>query len=243
IDTKIYLQIEIRGTFFFFFYFIYLFPKYIYIYVYISSNLLPDEDLTTPHQSPTSSPFLDTKKPLLDSNINSALLSLSSDPSPRVLTSITPNRDTPKMVGNQLHESPLHKLERSKIDAPNLLYMIDHVNRLSLWVATTILKEKAITKQIQMCKYFYLVAYRCLQLNNIHSCTAIFGGIGLEPVDRLKRMKRLVLEDPTVKQYHDGFVCLLNTEKNYKFYRKILEKWFKNQQLHIFVNVSKKKDK
>ncbi|ETO19484.1 RasGEF domain-containing protein, partial [Reticulomyxa filosa] len=129
----------------------------------------------------------------------------TTTPTETAIATATATATPTAVASHQLYESPLHKLETSKIDAPNLLYMIDHVNRLSLWVATKILSEKTTLKQIEVCKYFYLVANRCFELNNIHGCTAIFGGICLEPVQRLKQMKKLLLADSVFKGYHEKF--------------------------------------
>ncbi|ETO26387.1 RasGEF domain-containing protein, partial [Reticulomyxa filosa] len=211
---------------------------------HLDSNLFPSDDVNT--LSPETSPYFgNARSPdtVLNTSIsdmtmlalNTSMVGERNSTTTTTTTTLTPTTSTPTIttIENQLHESPLHKLETSKLDAPNLLYMIDHVNRLSLWVATVILKEKTLAKQVAMCKYFYSVAHRCLQLNNIHSCTSIFAGICLDPVDRLKRVKKLLFEDETVKTYHNGITCVMNTEKNYRFYRKLFEQWFESEQFCV----------
>ena len=107
-----------------------------------------------------------------------------------------------------------HGFER--IEAPNLLYMIDHINRLSLWVATEILSRENPQDMAEMCKFFYFVAQRCYELFNLHTCLAIVGGITYRSVKRIKRLERFLMEDERFKQYYELFEQLASDYDNYK---------------------------
>ena len=118
------------------------------------------------------------------------------------------------------------KLNRQKIESPNLLYMIDHVNRLSLWVATEILSRNTTAEMADLTKYFYVVAHRCLELCNIHTCTAIFGGICLQPLTRLRRLNRYLADDEQIQTLHRALSEMVSSNHNYKTYRNFIEQWF-----------------
>ncbi|ETO30189.1 hypothetical protein RFI_06930 [Reticulomyxa filosa] len=232
IDTDIFLRIEIRE----------LTNCAWQNCEHLDSDILPND--SNKNSPPIPIPEEETlegilePKPLSHDDSNMAPLSHTSESVPDTNGADSSNepRADPAMVNEtQRHTSWMHKLKNVKIDAPNLLYMIDHVNRLSLWVATAILQEKTIAQQVAMCKFFYFVAHHCLQLNNIHSCTAIFAGICLEPVDRLKHVKALLLQDSVIQMYHCGFMCLFSSEKNYRYYRNIVEQWFESEQIHTSV--------
>jgi len=75
-------------------------------------------------------------------------------------------------------------------------------------------------------KFFYLVAHHCYELNNIHTCTSIFGGMQLEAISRLRRVTSFIQDDQQIKSFHDFFVELTSTDRNYKVYRDIQESWF-----------------
>jgi len=122
-------------------------------------------------------------------------------------------------------------LSGHSIEAPNLLYMIDHVNRLSLWVATEILSRSTTAEMADLTKYFYVVAHRCLELCNIHTCTAIFGGICLQPLTRLRRLQRYLCDDEQIQTLHRTLSEMVSTDHNYKTYRTFMEQWlFENEQ-------------
>eukprot|EP01083_Nonionella_stella_P016659 46538_1 len=121
-------------------------------------------------------------------------------------------------------------LKRQKIDAPNLLYMIDHVNRLSLWVATEILSRNTTAEMADLTKYFYVVAHRCLELCNIHTCTAIFGGICLQPLTRLRRLNRYLADDEQIQTLHGALSEMVSSNHNYKTYRKFIEQWYNHPE-------------
>ena len=130
---------------------------------------------------------------------------------------------------NESAKSAHMVLQEAKIEAPNLLYMIDHVNRLSLWVATEILSRENTGQMSDMIRYFYFVAQRCLEIGNIHTCTSIFGGITLEPVRRLRRLNRMVQDDQQLAAYHALFSEIISCDRNYAKYRAMVDKWFSSQ--------------
>merc|ERR1712176_147771 len=118
------------------------------------------------------------------------------------------------------------KLQKLRIDAPNLLYMIDHVNRLSLWVATEILSRSTTAEMADLTKYFYHVANHCLNLQNVHTCTAIFGGICLQPLTRLRKLNRYLTDDIQIQVMHKRLTELVCSDANYRAYRGFMEQWY-----------------
>ncbi|ETO15756.1 RasGEF domain-containing protein [Reticulomyxa filosa] len=175
---------------------------------HVDSNMFPDEDSGTPRLSSMTCPFSPSESysPEHSMSANMSSLDASLQISDADISSNVP-------MENQLQSSLLQKLETAKLDAPNLLYMIDHVNRLSLWVATVILQESDANRRVSTFAYFYSVANRCLQRNNVHSATSIFAGISLAPIDRLKRVKQVVFANPKIKAYHDTLANLLSSQK------------------------------
>jgi len=118
------------------------------------------------------------------------------------------------------------RLQRQKIDAPNLLYMIDHVNRLSLWVATEILSRSSSAEMADLTKYFYHVAHRCLEVCNLHTCTAIFGGLSLQSITRLRRLNRYLADDEQIQTLHRALSEMVSSNHNYKTYRSFMSEWY-----------------
>ena len=121
------------------------------------------------------------------------------------------------------------KLQKLRIDAPNFLYMIDHVNRLSLWVATEILSRSTTAEMADLTKYFYVVANHCLNLYNVHTCTAIFGGISMHFITRLRRLNRYLSEDDQIQALHQTFSEMVSSDANYKVYRGFMEQWYNDE--------------
>jgi len=122
------------------------------------------------------------------------------------------------------------KLQKLRIDAPNLLYMIDHVNRLSLWVATEILSRTTHKEMADMITYFYVVAEYCLNLHNVHTCTAIFGGICFHTVTRLRRVNKLVSDQEQIQGLHKVLTEMVCSDANYKRYRTFSEQWYNDRE-------------
>jgi len=120
----------------------------------------------------------------------------------------------------------LKRQKRQRIDSPNLKYIIDHVNRLSLWVATEILSRNTTAEMADICKYFYVVAMQCLAVQNVHTCTAIFCGICLQPLTRLRRLNRYLTDDAQIQSLHRTLSALVASNGNYKQYRAYIAPWF-----------------
>jgi len=123
-------------------------------------------------------------------------------------------------------DSMYKALECQSIKSPNLIYMIDHVNRLSLWVATEILSRNTTAEMADVCKYFYVVAMQCLAVQNVHTCTAIFCGICLQPLTRLRRLNRYLIDDEQIQSLHRTLSALVASNDNYKEYRMYIQPWF-----------------
>jgi len=78
---------------------------------------------------------------------------------------------------------------------------------------------------VNLTKFFYVVASHCLELCNVHTAAAIFGGISLQPLTRLRRLKRYLSEDEQIQNLHAKLSNLVNGDLNYKAYRQFMERW------------------
>merc|ERR1719281_7505 len=77
-----------------------------------------------------------------------------------------------------------------------------------------------------MMQLFYDVAQRCLVLRNLHLALAIFCGISLKQVNRLKRLRRRVRERVKYRRLEETFEDLLASTRNHYNYRRLVEQWF-----------------
>jgi len=71
--------------------------------------------------------------------------------------------------------------------APNILAMISRFNRMSYFVATTVLNEKSVTKRTKIVRYFLLVMDALLEINNFNGLMEIMTGLQNTAVFRLKK--------------------------------------------------------
>jgi hypothetical protein len=70
---------------------------------------------------------------------------------------------------------------------PNLSIFIDRFELESYWAATELCSEKDLKKRIKLLRTFILTCKSCLEKNNYFSLFAIFYGLNLQPVGRLKK--------------------------------------------------------
>merc|ERR1712079_828022 len=80
--------------------------------------------------------------------------------------------------------------------------------------------------RVAMMQLFYDVAQRCLQLRNLHLALAIFCGISLKQVNRLKRLRRRVREKVKYRKLEEKFEEYLASTRNHYKYRRLVENWF-----------------
>jgi len=72
--------------------------------------------------------------------------------------------------------------------APNIIKWTTHFNHLSNWVASTIVKESTLRKQIKITKFFMTLFLECRSLNNFNAMMAINCAFQMTSVYMLKTM-------------------------------------------------------
>lgn len=77
---------------------------------------------------------------------------------------------------------------------PNVLALIERVNRMSYWIPAVILFEKTVKKRIEWFEKFVEVAVELKKLNNYSAVMAIMAGLGQSAVSRLKLTKNATSE-------------------------------------------------
>ena len=70
------------------------------------------------------------------------------------------------------------------------------------------------------------MAHRCLEICNLHTCTAIFGGICLQAVTRLRRLNRYLSDDEQIQTLHRALSEMVSSNHNYKTYRHFMAQWY-----------------
>ena len=106
--------------------------------------------------------------------------------------------------------------------APNLTKLIAHTNRLSIWVASTILREKTIIKRRKVMNQMILLCQYLFNLRNYHSVMGVLAGLASSPVARLKFTKR-ELPAKTTKILAD-IENEMSSASSFRVYRQNLHK-------------------
>jgi DNA-directed RNA polymerase subunit H (RpoH/RPB5) len=70
--------------------------------------------------------------------------------------------------------------------APNVMNMINHATRISMWVVTEIMKHETVVKRAECCKKFIDLALECQKISNFNAVMEIIGGLGNAAIIRLK---------------------------------------------------------
>lgn len=74
--------------------------------------------------------------------------------------------------------------------APNLTKLIQHTNRLSIWVASAILREGKIAKRRKVMANMIMLCQYLLTMRNYHSVMGVLAGLSSSPITRLKYTQR-----------------------------------------------------
>ncbi|CAB4482827.1 unnamed protein product [Rhizophagus irregularis] len=104
--------------------------------------------------------------------------------------------------------------------AVNVKAMIFNSNKITGWVAESVLNQKEIRKRCMYIKHFVGIADKCRCLNNFNSLTAIISGLYSAPIHRLKRTWEMV-NSKTV-QTLETLSKIMNSTKNFAEYREML---------------------
>lgn len=110
--------------------------------------------------------------------------------------------------------------DKSSHTASNIRTMIHASNKITSWVAESILSETDIKRRSSIMKHFILIADRCRSLQNFNSVMAILAGLNSSPVHRLKRTKDLL--SARVQLILDKLKKLMSPLHNFAVYRRQL---------------------
>ncbi|KAI0235731.1 hypothetical protein L0F63_005550 [Massospora cicadina] len=98
--------------------------------------------------------------------------------------------------------------------------MTEMSNKVTRWVADSILTRKDTRKRVAMYRHFVAVMEKCYSLNNFNSLMSILAGFSMAPVYRLKRTTDLV--PPKVKATLDHHKQMMESSRNFARYREML---------------------
>ncbi|TPX38480.1 hypothetical protein SeMB42_g04911 [Synchytrium endobioticum] len=101
--------------------------------------------------------------------------------------------------------------------------LIQHTNRLSMWVAHHVLNCDSIKSRVAALKYFCQLALHCRELKDFNGITGIVAGLSMAPVLRLKRTWQ-AFEDKHLKirEAFTELADLVSPKGQYTNYRKVL---------------------
>ncbi|ORZ40619.1 ras guanine nucleotide exchange factor domain-containing protein [Catenaria anguillulae PL171] len=101
--------------------------------------------------------------------------------------------------------------------SPSLDYFIARFDLESYWVATEICMVKDPKKRAAVLSQFIEIAQHCLSMNNFFSTFSLISGLGLRPVERLKKSWKLLSPEDQAK--YDELVKVCDPSRNMKNYR------------------------
>ncbi|KAJ3109814.1 hypothetical protein HDU97_000044 [Phlyctochytrium planicorne] len=104
--------------------------------------------------------------------------------------------------------------------AVNVRGMAKTSNRISGWIAKTILSETDNKKRLNIIKHFINIADKCRQLNNFNTLISVIAGLDLAPVHRLQRTWAVLPQKS--QQILDHLRTTMNPAKNFSRYREAL---------------------
>ncbi|RIA92760.1 ras guanine nucleotide exchange factor domain-containing protein [Glomus cerebriforme] len=104
--------------------------------------------------------------------------------------------------------------------AVNIKAMIENSNKITGWVAESVLNQKEIRKRCLYIKHFVAIADKCRSLNNFNSFTAITSGLYSAPIHRLRRTWEMV--NARAAQTLEYLSKIMNSTKNFAEYREML---------------------
>jgi len=105
-------------------------------------------------------------------------------------------------------------------NSPNLLAMIKRFNKVSKWVAATLVKETVIRKRVRILSHILSVVQHLRELNNFNALFQIIGGLGNSSVHRITKTFQQI--DSRQKKVLDDMRFLTNPLKSWANYRKTI---------------------
>ncbi|KAJ3227209.1 hypothetical protein HDU81_006846 [Chytriomyces hyalinus] len=102
--------------------------------------------------------------------------------------------------------------------------MIGHTNKLSLWIATTILSCANIKIRVLLLRYFAQCAIKCRELSNYNGITGIVAGLSMAPIARLhKTWRKFGKYYSTILSDYEASASIVSPKGQYANYRKELK--------------------
>lgn len=108
-----------------------------------------------------------------------------------------------------------------KVDAPNILNLIDRFNQVSRWVASEVVQEEKIRPRARVVRLFVEVAHSCVQYNAFNVVQEIIAALLSASVGRLKLTWREM--QPRTMQQWASVKQAMSQDGNWKGYRARLE--------------------
>jgi len=110
---------------------------------------------------------------------------------------------------------------KSPSSAPNLCGMIASFNARSQWVASLILTRPDSASRLSALKWTIDLAYECYSLHNFHSTFAIFSGLGMSQVYRLKQDWAKLPSSTSSKM--EQLRAFTDSSRNFRAYRTLFK--------------------
>ncbi|CDU26462.1 related to Guanyl nucleotide exchange factor Sql2 [Sporisorium scitamineum] len=108
------------------------------------------------------------------------------------------------------------------VHAKGIMESINTHNRISAWVAETILQQEDLKKRAVLIKHFISIADRCRALNNFSGMWAIVSALSTAPVHRLRRTWDAVSQKHVL--VFESLETLMSATRNWANYRETIRK-------------------
>ncbi|TKY89315.1 hypothetical protein EX895_001846 [Sporisorium graminicola] len=108
------------------------------------------------------------------------------------------------------------------VHAKGIMDSINTHNRISAWVAETILQQEDLKKRAALIKHFISIADRCRALNNFSGMWAIVSALSTAPVHRLRRTWDAVSQKHVL--VFESLETLMSASRNWANYRETIRK-------------------
>jgi len=125
-----------------------------------------------------------------------------------------------KIQASELRECGWTKEQRDSL-SPNLVLLSNFFDKITKWVSQSILLMSDKKIRVKRIQKFLEIIQKLLKFNNYQSAMAIFSGLSLNSVDRLKDTWDSVPNSLCL--FFDSFSELMSPTQNYSNYRKVLK--------------------
>lgn len=112
------------------------------------------------------------------------------------------------------------ELYKSNWTSPNVSFLIDFFNKISAWVATSIVLDPKLSSRAKLMEKHILVAKKLKEMNSFHMLTAYISGINNSAVSRLKWTKSKISKP--LQRILEELSEITSMEGSFKKYRQHL---------------------